>query len=309
MLLNPVERDERDCPNDNESKKAPSAIPLSNVSHVVIDEVHERDLNTDFVLTLLKPLLLQNKNLSVVLMSATASVSLFMNYFSGLTSDDGCTDLVPQALSIPGRTFPVDTYWLSDCERLVSEQMSCSLEERQDLEQQDSSDGDLYQMSPRATSQIDNDFIVKLILQIVKMDEDVNKICAAEDNQVKSNGAILVFLPGKGEIEKLAAALSKDSKLGDQRRCKIIPLHSMLTNTQQWSAFQPVKQGILKIVLATNIAETSITIPDISIVIDAGRVKESRFNTDTRIKELVTVWTSQASGKQRVSINQVVVWH
>lgn len=109
----------------------------------------------------------------------------------------------------------------------------------------------------------------------------------------------MVFLPGKGEIESLARALYKDSALGKTSKCLIRKLHSTLSPSEQWRAFQPVKNGIVKIVLSTNVAETSITIPDVTFVIDSGRAKEMRFNASTRINELVTVWISQASAKQR----------
>jgi len=87
--------------------------------------------------------------------------------------------------------------------------------------------------------------------------------------------------------------------LGDRNVCKIMKLYSSLPRSEQQSVFQPALAGTIKVVLATNIAETSVTIPDVTHVIDTGRVKESRFNSASRIKELVTVWTSQASLKQR----------
>ena len=101
------------------------------------------------------------------------------------------------------------------------------------------------------------------------------------------------------EIDALARTLFTDQLVGDRKLCKILKLSSSVTKEEQRAVFRPAHAGTVKVVLATNIAETSITIPDVSHVFDTGRVKESRFNSATRIKELVTVWTSQASAKQR----------
>jgi len=103
-----------------------------------------------------------------------------------------------------------------------------------------------------------------------------------------------------GEIEALARCLHEEGTVASDRNlCRIMKLHSSVPKSEQERVFQPALIGTVKIVLATNIAETSVTIPDISHVIDSCRVKESRYNPSTRIKELVTVWTSLASMKQR----------
>lgn len=260
-------------------------IPLSNVSHIIIDEVHERDLNTDFALTLLRPLLVQNEHIKIVLMSATASSDLFVNYFR--SSD---LNIEPKLLKIPGRTFPVTTKWLVECEKIAGSRLDGW---NNQIIKQDCDD-DSY--SFRAMSKIDNNFIVRLIESISVKELGVIR---EDDSTKKSSGAILVFLPGKGEIQSLMQTLLKHELFADRKNCFILQLHSTLSPQEQWMAFQPVNHGVVKIVLATNVAETSITIPDVSIVIDTGRVKESRFNSSTRIKELVTVWTSQASAIQR----------
>jgi len=291
MLVNPME-DEDYNDVDNETTST-SSIRLHSISHVVIDEVHERDLNTDFVLTLLRPLLSINKRISIILMSATASSSLFANYFR-----NNKLGIEPCVLNIPGRTFPVETKWISECEKIVSQRLNGWSNESQSNDITNSNSNGV-QLSPRVSSKIDNEFIVSLIkaLSKVEWDKDEEIQMSGNSNIDKTCGAILVFLPGKGEIDTLSRMLKQS--LGDTRKCKVLHLHSSLSPSEQWSAFQPVQHGNVKVVLATNVAETSITIPDVSVVIDTGRVKESRFNASTRIKELVTVWTSLASSKQR----------
>ena len=289
VLLRMLVNSTKNCGDMIEDDK--SHVPLSEISHIIIDEVHERDLNTDFALTLLRPLLVQNKHISIVLMSATASSELFVNYFrsSKLGID-------PKVFQIPGRTFPVETKWLLECERLISRGLEGWNNDflNEDL-QIDASAKNGVKLSPRVSSKIDYGFITQLIKKIIQEQWTKSK----NNDQTKTNGAILVFLPGKGEIQSLKQTLLKDSILANNEKCSIRQLHSSLPAQEQWLAFQPVKSGKVKIVLATNVAETSITIPDISFVIDTGRVKESRYNSSTRIRELVTVWTSQASSKQR----------
>ena len=103
--------------NENLGDDFAPSLCISSISCLIIDEVHERDVNTDFTLTLLKRMLLRpsssDKVPRLVLMSATSTSDLFVNYF---TIQD---KVLPIAMNIPGRTFPVDIKWLDDCEALV----------------------------------------------------------------------------------------------------------------------------------------------------------------------------------------------
>ena len=267
-------------------------IPLEDVTHVVVDEVHERDVNIDFLLTLLLHAVLpRNPQLRIILMSATASTRLFVNYFGSYR---------PVVLSIPGRTFPVETKWLDVCQRLASQQLQNYHDRLNDDEnaakprKRDSANQ--VQLSPRAADKIDYSFIQRLIASIVQQ-QQANGELSSSSTKFRSNGAILVFLPGKAEIEATFRAMTREPRSKDI--VKIYKLYSGVPRGAQQEIFDPAASGTVKIVLATNIAETSITIPDVSHVIDTGRVKESRYNSETRIKELVTVWTSQASAQQR----------
>ena len=106
-------------------------------------------------------------------------------------------------------------------------------------------------------------------------------------------GAILVFMPGVMEIRQCVAEL-QSTNLGP---VEILPLHANLSSAEQKMVFLPTTRR--KVVVATNVAETSVTIPDVVYVVDSGRVKETEYDADTGMQRLVEGWTSRASGRQR----------
>ncbi|XP_066445032.1 ATP-dependent RNA helicase dhx29-like, partial [Eleutherodactylus coqui] len=112
-------------------------------------------------------------------------------------------------------------------------------------------------------------------------------------------GAVLIFLPGLADIQQLYDLLSTDKRFNDRRRYKLIALHSILSSQEQAEAFVLPPAGTRKIVLATNIAETGITIPDVVFVIDAGRTKENRYHESSQMSSLVETFISKASALQR----------
>lgn len=107
-------------------------------------------------------------------------------------------------------------------------------------------------------------------------------------------GAILVFMPGVMEIRQCINELQSTS-LGS---VEIMPLHANLSSVEQKQVFLSTGNK-RKIVVATNVAETSVTIPDVVYVVDGGRVKETQFDAETGMQKLVECWTSRASGRQR----------
>lgn len=127
-------------------------------------------------------------------------------------------------------------------------------------------------------------------------------------------GGILVFMPGGTstssprvpasltshpvfEIKQAIEAIRSATPASD--RLEIFPLHANLSSQEQTSVFRPVKPGFRKCVVATNVAETSITIDGIVFVVDCGRVKENTFDPETGIVKLVETWTSKAASRQR----------
>lgn len=267
---------------------------LSEVTHLVLDEVHERSIDSDFLLIVLKGLLKRRPDLKVVLMSATVDAERFSAYLGGAP-----------VLNVPGRTFPVQVRYLEDALELTGYNPDNTPAEKMiDIDDDlGESEGEgpkseisksLSGYSPRTRAslaqldeyRIDFDLIVQLISHI-----------AIDDDLQAYSKAILVFLPGIAEIRTL-----NDMLLGHPHFMKdwlVYPLHSTIATEDQESAFLVPPPGMRKIVLATNIAETGITIPDVTCVIDTGKHREMRFDERRQLSRLIDTFISRANAKQR----------
>lgn len=292
---------------------------LESVTHIIVDEVHERSEESDFLLLILRDLIKVRKDLSIVLMSATLNSELFSEYF----------DEVP-VLEIPGRTFPVEQIFLED----IIERSNYVLEENShfsrkfkkgynysDVEtelttydvQSSASIAPLAKLKDEAlsiaqmvaryphcsnvtcknlymmdTEKINTDLIEHTLIYIVEGDHDWPR-----------EGAILVFLPGISEIMSLHDHLTGSKIFGSKSKYLLVPLHSTLSSEEQAAVFKKTKPGQRKIVLSTNIAETSVTIDDCVFVIDCGKMKEKRFDSNRNMESLDLVWVSRANARQR----------
>ena len=296
---------------------------LDGVSHVMIDEVHERDIDTDYLLILLRDLLTLRPELRVVLMSATLDADSFQEYFS-LGPDDS----VP-VLSVPAKPrHHVDVIHLEDISgegsmgndiptdiqdvaqsllRLHDQRLQFELEEAVAEElatsRLNASDGDDDINSSDSDS--DNDELsqsslrVKVLRRAVTLrrrsnakgdillpsntigrqqsrgdKKDIGEITtkllammaryAAEvELGLGRSGSILCFLPGLDEIKHALSILEDDTVHSLRNKLKIIPLHSSIPQDEQQQIFQAAVDGTVKIILATNIAESSVTIDDV----------------------------------------------
>ncbi|KAF2966837.1 hypothetical protein GQX73_g6746 [Xylaria multiplex] len=255
---------------------------LADVSHIVIDEVHERSLDTDFLLSIIRDVLKERKDLKLVLMSATLDAATFKTYF---TSEGLQVGLV----EISGRTFPVEDYYLEDIIRMTN--FTVENDRYRDRDERDEAllGGD---------SQNSQDPIKKIIQ---KLGSRINYSLLAETTKAidedlhygNEKGGILIFLPGVAEINRTVDKLKSISSL------HVLPLHASLDTRDQRRVFKSPPPGKRKVVVATNVAETSITIDDIVAVIDTGRVKETSFDPQNNMRKLEETWASQAACKQR----------
>lgn len=244
---------------------------LADVSHVVVDEVHERSLDTDFLLVLLRDVLKQRKDLKVVLMSATLDADIFERYF-GQVSGVG-------RVEVQGRTFPVTDYYVDDIVRWTNfntgfRRVKADADELKEVE---SSVAGVLQSIGMG---INYSLIAQTIIQI---DSELGD----------AEGGILIFLPGTLEINRALDAVRSIPNV------HALPLHASLMPSEQRRVFLPAPKGKRKVIAATNVAETSITIEDIVAVIDTGRVKQTSFDPQNNMVKLEEVWASRAACKQR----------
>ncbi|KAF7714291.1 DEAD/DEAH box DNA/RNA helicase [Penicillium ucsense] len=247
------------------------ASSLADVSHVVVDEVHERSLDTDFLLALLRDVLRHRKDLKVILMSATLDANIFMDYFGGSKR----VGLV----NIPGRTFPVQDFYLDDVIRDTgfAPELGENYDDEVDTPQADVSLGKALRSVGMG---INYDLIASTVEYI--------------DHKLGDNpGGILIFLPGTLEIDRCLKAVQRIPNAHP------LPLHASLLPAEQRRVFQSPPKGKRKVIAATNVAETSITIEDVVAVIDTGRVKETSYDPRDNMVRLQEVWASQAACKQR----------
>ncbi|CBF86255.1 hypothetical protein AN2138.2 [Aspergillus nidulans FGSC A4] len=249
------------------------ASSLADVTHVVVDEVHERSLDTDFLLALLKDILRHRKDIKVILMSATLDADIFTQYFGGRQS----VGLV----HIPGRTFPVEDYYLDDVIRETG--FAPELAER-GLEED---------TAPSSASDESFGKILRSVGMGINYELIASTVRYIDSKLGDQPGGILIFLPGTMEIDKCLNAVKKIPNAHP------LPLHASLLPAEQRRVFQSPPNGKRKVIAATNVAETSITIEDIVAVIDTGRVKETSYDPRDNMVRLQEVWASQAACKQR----------
>ncbi|KAL7285060.1 hypothetical protein ACG7TL_000151 [Trametes sanguinea] len=248
-----------------------SGDKLDDVTHVI---VHERSVDGDFLLLELRELLKTHRRLKVILMSATINHEVFVRYF----------DNAP-LLTIPGFTHPVEDLYLEDYLPRLDYRPSGNRSSRKGKNNSDQDadgsglDEDL-QLAIRSimrSDSFDYDLIASTVKHIVSTAQKV--------------GGILIFLSGVQEIRQCM------EKLRDIPNAKVLPLHANLSSDEQRLVFAPTSGW--KIVVSTNVAETSVTIDDIIYVIDGGKVKETHYDADAGLTKLTEQWITRAAARQR----------
>ena len=216
---------------------------LSAYDTIIIDEAHERSLNIDFLLGLLKQLLNRRPDLSVLITSATIDTSRFAKHFGNAP-----------VIEVSGRTFPVEVRY--------------------------------QPLDPEKEEEGEQSYV----------DQAVQAVCDLCRNE--GPGDILVFMPSERDILETVEALTvRLDKRGGGQAPVVLPLFGRLSPGDQKKIFQPVKGR--KIVVATNVAETSITVPGIRYVVDTGLARMASYNVRARTSKLPIVPVSQASCDQR----------
>lgn len=211
---------------------------LDKYSCIIMDEAHERALNTDVLMGLLKKVLTRRRDLKLIVTSATMNSERFARFFGGAAE-----------FIIPGRTFPVDLHFSrTPCEDYV-------------------------------------DSAVKQVLAI---------------HVSQGAGDILVFMTGQEDIEATCELVQDRLKqLNDPPKLSVLPIYSQMPAEQQAKIFEKAAPGVRKVIVATNIAETSLTVDGIMFVVDAGYSKLKVYNPRMGMDGLQVTPISQANANQR----------
>lgn len=217
---------------------------LNKYSVIMVDEAHERSLNIDFVLGLLKRVLKVRHDLKIIVSSATMNAEKFSTYFDGSPIVTIDTITYPVTVIYDPPTIPASTQTLTAQEALLS-----------------------------------------------KITNTIDRILYN-----KTDGDILVFLPGEKAIKDCISRLYSSSFA---RKIQIIPLYGRLPKDEQEKVFAPAPFGRKKVIISTNIAETSVTIDGITSVIDSGLAKLNFYNPHTFTSSLIETPVSKASCNQR----------
>lgn len=233
------------CTDGSLLREAQTNPSLDPYSVIMLDEAHERTLDTDILFGLLKEILKARKSLKVVVMSATLDAGKFQTYFNA------------PIIHVPGRVHPVEILYTPKPE------------------------ADYFEAAARTVLQI---------------------------HATEPAGDILLFLTGEEEIDQMKKALERDS-MSMREKCgelMVVPLYSSLPPNQQQRIFEPAPgprypggPSGRKCVIATNVAETSITIDGIVYVVDPGFSKQKVYNPRSRVESLLVSPISKASAKQR----------
>lgn len=253
---------------------------LASVSHIVVDEVHERQVETDFLMTLLKQNAPRFPQLRLIMMSATMQEKLFSDYFS-------CP-----IIYVEGRCFNVQQHYIAEINKIVAvQQKEVALERRKDMSGRGrGGGGGGWAVKGRGVAQqfipddkcvapsFDAERVAEVVIRIIQTysKRDRSQIFQTEIETPptsQTGDAILVFLSGIAEISKVNKALRQRNL--STLNAEVHQLHSSLPNEVQKRVFRKTKPGEWKIVLSTNIAETSVTVEDVTHVVDCGTVKVS----------------------------------
>ncbi|OCT55019.1 putative helicase [Cladophialophora carrionii] len=268
---------------------------LDDLDYLILDEVHERTMDLDLLFIALRKLQKRRTGLKIILMSATVDAKKFSDYFDGAP-----------VLDLPGRTFPVDVKFLEDAIEAtndlggVNDKALVLQDERPDFDESYANEkGRPIIIEPAKYSSQTQ----RTVASIDEYRIDYNLIaklaaCIATRPQfVKYSAALLIFMPGIGEMRRLHNLLLAMDTFS--RNWVVHLLHSTFSTEELERAFERPPPGHRKIVIATNIAETGITIPDVTAVIDTCKEKIMRFDERRQLSRLTEGFISRSSARQR----------
>ena len=284
---------------------------LRRYDTLIIDEAHERSLNIDFILGYVARLLPARPDLKVIITSATIDSDRFARHFGTWEGTPGSGRLIEPApvIEVSGRTYPVEIRYRPLGPTTPSSYTSEASPAQADNPIEIIETTEVTESGPMQLVLEDPDDELATLGYGMGEDIDVETaICHAVDElSAEGDGDILVFLPGERDIRDTEAALldhlkGRGRRAGDDKGARpgdieILPLYARLTAAEQHRVFEPHR--LRRVVLATNVAETSLTVPGIRYVIDPGLARISRYSNKTKVQRLPIEPISQASANQR----------
>ena len=229
---------------------------LSGVDAVILDEVHERSLESDLLLAFLTDARAAlREDLTLVAMSATLDADRLRDILGGTLEGSGGTSDAGRAplVKVPGRLHPLEEVWAPP--------------------------GRTGRLGPRG---VPREFLAHVAATV-------------EQALAEQDGDVLVFLPGAREVDDVVARL----RAGAPGNVDVLPLHGRLPASAQDAALTPSPAGRRRVVVSTNVAESSLTVPGIRVVVDSTLAREPRLDVARSMSGLVTVGVSRAAGVQR----------
>ena len=284
---------------------------LRRYDTLIIDEAHERSLNIDFILGYVARLLPARPDLKVIITSATIDSDRFARHFGTWEGTPGSGRLIEPApvIEVSGRTYPVEIRYRPLGPTTPSSYTSEASSKQANDPTETVETTEVTESGPMQLVLEDPDDELATLGYGMGEDIDVETaICHAVDElSAEGDGDILVFLPGERDIRDTEAALldhlkGRGRRAGDDKGARggdieILPLYARLTAAEQHRVFEPHR--LRRVVLATNVAETSLTVPGIRYVIDPGLARISRYSNKTKVQRLPIEPVSQASANQR----------
>ena len=238
---------------------------LAAYDTIIIDEAHERSLNIDFLLGYLREILPRRPDLKVIVTSATIDADRFARHF-------GSDEKPAPVIEVSGRLYPVEVRY-----RPVEEESAAVKSAQGPAPGQQQKD---RPERPKTQRENDRDLMEAIV-------DAVDELCR------EGPGDVLVFLPGEREIRDAAEALRKHHP----PHTEILPLFARLSAAEQERVFKT--SNARRIVLATNVAETSLTVPGIRYVVDTGLARVKRYSYRNKVEQLQIEPISQSSANQR----------
>uniref|UniRef100_A0A0N4ZH83 RNA helicase n=1 Tax=Parastrongyloides trichosuri TaxID=131310 RepID=A0A0N4ZH83_PARTI len=263
------------------------ASGFRGISHIIVDEVHERSLDTDFLLIILKKLMNLYSNLKVILMSATVDTSQFERYIDGI-----------RVIELEGTSFEVQELYLDEFIQHYQYFPSHFIKPDDfDTDKKKWSFDNIPEnkisslIATNIAEQIEQceDFPFEIIIQMIR--ESAKHMFAVNDF-----GSILIFVPGWSEI---ATCIKQLEESENSDIYYTLPLHSNLSTEEQNRVFEIPPEGKIKVIISTNIAESSITVNDVLYIIDSCKQKMQMRHHDTAASVFRIGWASKDCMEQR----------